>query len=256
MDGKWSIIPDYDHLEESVLLAEKYDAAFEYNDFFNPSVYSDEKELAKRIETYKNIKRDRSNDTLHGVFIDMSAVSSDPVIREYSSMRIEQSIKIAIQLGVKGVVFHTGLIAGLDISTYIESWLEGQETMWRGIFEKYPDINIYMENTFEKSPKYLISLKERLRDKDNFKLCLDYGHAILTETPIKEWVLQMAPYIGHMHVNDNDLKADLHMVPGEGCIDFNEFKELLSEYKVKSSVLLEISGTEKQKRALEYISNL
>ena len=57
-------------------------------------------------------------------------------------------------------------------------------------------------------------------------------------------------------MNDNDLKADLHMVPGEGCIDFNEFKELLSEYKVKSSVLLEISGTEKQKRALEYISNL
>ena len=36
MDGKWSIIPDYDNLEESVLLAEKYDAAFEYNDFFNP----------------------------------------------------------------------------------------------------------------------------------------------------------------------------------------------------------------------------
>lgn len=253
MERQWLIIPDYNNLEQSVELAKEYNAGFEYNDFFNPLVYSDEEEVKRRIHIYKQPDRDRSRDTLHGVFIDMAAASKDSYIRKYSRERMEQSLAIATELGVKGVVFHSGLIGELQLSSYIKDWADEQEVFIRKVLEKYPATEIYMENTFEKSPVALLQLKERLIDENRFRLCLDYGHACLSPTPIKEWIVKMAPFIGHMHVNDNDMHVDLHLVPGEGMIDFTECKRLLEENQINASILLEITGVEKQKRALACI---
>lgn len=249
MERQWLIIPDFNNLQQSLELSQEYDAGFEYNDFFNPAVYSDEEEIKRRIQVYKQLDRDRSKDTLHGVFIDMAAASKDPYIRKYSREKMEQSVVIATELGVKGVIFHSGLIGELQLSSYIKDWADEQESFIRKLLEDYPSIEIYMENTFEKSPAALLRLKERLKDEERFRLCLDYGHACLSPTPIKEWIVSLTPFIGHMHVNDNDLHADLHLVPGEGMIDFMECKKLLEENGINTSVLLEIAGVEKQRRA-------
>lgn len=251
MERQWLIIPDFNNLKQSVELAQEYGAGFEYNDFFDPVVYSDEEEIKRRIRVYKQFNHDRSKDTLHGVFMDMAAASKDPYIRKYSREKMEQSVAIATELGVKGVVFHSGLIGELQLSSYIKDWADEQESFIRKLLEDYPSIEIYMENTFEKNPAALLQLKERLKGEERFRLCLDYGHACLSPTPIKEWIVKMAPFIGHMHVNDNDLNADLHLVPGEGMIDFKECKKLLEENKIDTSILLEITGVEKQKRALK-----
>lgn len=253
MERQWLIIPDFYNLNQSVELAEEYDAGFEYNDFFEPAVYSDEEEVKRRIHIYKQLNRDRSRDTLHGVFMDMAAASNDPYIKKYSREKMEQSVAIATELGVKGVVFHSGLIGELQLSSYIKDWADEQESFIRKLLEDYPSIEIYMENTFEKNPAALLQLKERLKGEERFRLCLDYGHACLSPTPIREWIVKMAPFIGHMHLNDNDLNADLHLVPGEGMIDFKECKKLLEENKIEASILLEITGVEKQRRALEYM---
>ena len=66
----------------------------------------------------------------------------------------------------------------------------------------------------------------------------------------------MAPYIGHMHVNDNDLMNDLHLGVGEGQIDFIRWKQLLEQNGVNTSVLLELNGIEKQRQSLAYMSGL
>ena len=68
MNQEWLIIPDFNNFRGSLALAEEYDAGFEYNDFFNPDVYSDEEEIKKRISLYKGCSRNPSRDTLHGVF--------------------------------------------------------------------------------------------------------------------------------------------------------------------------------------------
>ena len=101
-------------------LAKKYNAVFEYNDFFKPDVFENEEILNERINFYKGLDRDRSKDTLHGIFLDLCISSMDTTIREYSKKRIAQSMEIADKLGVKGVVFHTGLIGGLTVDYYIE----------------------------------------------------------------------------------------------------------------------------------------
>jgi len=144
----------------------------------------------------------------------------------------------------------------LDGEGYIGNWLNRTEELFSELLDKYSSIELYMENTFEKTPSALLRLKERLRRYERFSLCLDYGHACLTKTPPEKWVRDMAEDIGHIHLNDNDLCADGHLVPGEGRIDIKQFMIYLEKYGINVPILLEVSGVEKQKRALEYMTAL
>ena len=65
------IIPDVNDLARTLQLAEKWDAAFEYNDFFLPDILEDVGEFQKRISVYKGLGRIRAKDTLHGAFFDL-----------------------------------------------------------------------------------------------------------------------------------------------------------------------------------------
>lgn len=256
MNRQWHIIPEYENIEQSLTLAAKYNAVFEYNDFFNPAVFEDRKLLEERIQFYLNLDRDRNKDTLHGIFLDLCIASQDSTIRKYSKKRVRQSMEIAERLGVKGVVFHTGLIGELTVDYYINGWVNAAAELFTKLAKEYPNMMIYLENSFESNPDVFIKLMDRVKDIKNVKICLDYGHAALTLTPLEEWVKQMSPYIAHMHVNDHDLKADMHLVPGEGQIDFNHFKELMEKYNVNVSTLLEVNGIKRQTKALEFMTRL
>ena len=256
MERQWHIIPEYENIEKSLELADKYNAVFEYNDFFKALVFENEEVLEERIQFYLGLDRDRSKDTLHGIFLDLCIASMDTTIREYSKKRIAQSMEIGHRLGVKGVIFHTGLIGGLTVDYYINGWVNAAAELFTDLAKKYPDMMIYLENSFEFSPDAFLKLMEKVKDVSNVRICMDYGHAALTLTSIEDWVRQLAPYIAHMHVNDHDLKADLHLAPGEGQIDFSYFKELMESYNVNVSTLLEVNGIERQTKALEFMSSL
>lgn len=255
MKRDWLIIPEYGQKEEFAELAEKYQAGFEYNDFFIPQIYEDEEEVKKRIAGYRSLSRDRSKDTLHGAFLDVVVSSDDTYIAEYSKKRLRQSMDIARRLEIKGVVFHSGLVRGVTSAGYINNWLQRQEAFCRALCSEYPELTIYMENTLETQPEYLRMLIERMDDCSNFMFCLDYAHAVLSGAPTKQWVQELGAKTGHMHINDNDLYADLHQVPGEGRIDWQAFKTEIQVLK-QSSVLIELNGLERQRKSLEYLERV
>ena len=62
-------------------------------------------------------------------------------------------------------------------------------------------------------------------------------------------------HIAHMHINDNDLCADLHQIPGEGKIDWKKYA-LLTDGIKEASVLVELGGAERQRKALEYLTSI
>ena len=255
MDKNWLIIPDFERREESAKLAAEYHAGFEYNDFFLPGVYENEAETERRVQGYLSLERDRSKDTLHGAFLDVVISSDDSYIAEYSKKRLRQSMEIARKLSVKGVVFHSGLVPGVTSPAYLNNWMLRQESFYRELCGEYPEITVYLENTQEFSPKLLLPLIEQLSDCKNFKVCLDYAHAAISKTPVEDWVTELGPYIAHMHINDNDLKADLHRIPGEGKIDWWKYALLTAGLK-EASVLVELGGIERQRQALEYLSSI
>lgn len=249
------IIPNYADLKTSLELIEEFDAGFEYHDFYLPNVYDDVIEENARIAKYKEVRKDRSKDTLHGAFLDIAPSSKDKVIKKRSYELMLHSMDVAAKLGVKGVVFHSGLVPNVENDEYIGNWLNVFEDVICSLNGKYPELDIYLENTTERTPDALIKLKERMKDIERFGLCLDYGHAALSPTSNEEWVSVMAPYVRHMHLNDNDLKADLHMVPGEGMIDYKEMFSLLNIYNIDTSCLLELTGNEAQRKALTWVRN-
>ena len=255
MKRNWLIIPDFNRREESKKLAEEYHAGFEYNDFFLPGVYEDEAEIKRRIAGYKALGRDRSNDTVHGAFLDVVISSDDAHIAEYSKKRLRQSMEIGRELSVKGVVFHSGLVWGVTSEGYLNNWLSRQEEFYKKLCEDYPELTVYLENTQETSPNFLLPLIERMEDCKNFRVCLDYAHAAISGIPAENWIAALQPYISHMHVNDNDLCTDLHLVPGDGKIDWWKFDLLTAEMQ-DASVLVELGGLERQKQALEYLSSI
>ena len=256
MKHRLGIIPDIDRLDDSLKLSWEYNTFFEYNDFFYPAIYQSEGETRRRINIYKSLDRDMSRDTMHGVFFDIAMTSTDEIIRNRSRVLMNNSMEIAANLGVKGVVFHTGINPGLWNRSYLDGWLDTAATWLDKLAKEYSHIDIYIENTFDKEPGVLTSLIDLLSHRKNVKLCLDYGHALLTDTEDEEWVKQMAPYVGLIHLNDHDMKEDLHLAPGKGLIDFERFEDLMEEYEVDAQVLLELNGAQEQLEALKYMTKL
>lgn len=251
--GNIYFIPDVNNIEKSLELSRKYNAYFEYNDFMIPSVLDDEKRVAELIAFYKGLDRDRTQDTLHGAFLDVTVHSDDSLVYKASLHRVRQSMDIAKELGIRGVVFHTNFIPNFRVAFYQKNWLERNEKFWRQILEEYPTLNIFIENMFDEEPDLLAKLAERMQDETRFGVCFDYAHAQVFGHDIDDWVNRLAPYTVHMHINDNDLKDDLHLIVGEGQIDWNCFTKVMREKEIDSTVLLEMRGSKQQEQSLLYM---
>lgn len=248
-----SIIPQRNNIEESLRLSKEYNANFEYNDFFLPFILDDEDKKKELIDFYKSLQRDRSNDTLHGAFLDVTLHSSDTRIREISELRVRQSMDIAKDLGVRGVVFHTNMIANFKDATYMDNWIKTNAAFYKKLMAEYPGIYVFVENMFDFDPDMLVALAEELKEEPYFGVCLDYAHATISKVSAKEWFKVLKPYIKHMHINDNDLNNDQHKALGNGDIDYQEFTELMKENNMDVSVLVEVSKIEDQIISLEYM---
>lgn len=248
---KYSIIPNEKEIKEQLSLAEKYNLGFEYNEFFRPEILDDKDKVKSLLNFYKNIERDRSADTLHGVFLDIAIHSTDSVIRMASEKRIHQSMEAAASLGVKGVILHTGLIPNYKSKSYIDNWLEKSVEYYSRLIDEYSGIDIYIENMFDVEYEYIKLLGQAMSNSKHFGICLDYAHAAVFSGKPEKWYEELKPYVKHMHINDNDFNDDSHLAMGDGSIDWNRFFDVTADYK--GSVLIEVSGLDKQKRTLEYI---
>lgn len=255
MKRKWHIIPEFENREAFATLAAEYGAAFEYNDFYLPEVYENEGEVERRIQGYLALDRDRSGDTLHGAFLDVVVSSEDSYIAEYSRKRMHQSMEIAERLGIRGVVFHSGLLRGITGDAYIKNWVQQQSMFFRRLAEEFPRLEIYMENTQEETPEALLLLKKELKNCPRFLFCLDYGHAVISGTKPAVWLEAFRGNLGHMHINDNDGSRDLHQVPGTGSIDWKRFA-LETTWLPEVPVLIEIKGLRQQRQALKFLTEL
>ena len=246
-------IPDRNNLEDSIRFIDENHAACEYNDFFLASILDDKKKQLEIIDVYAKVRSDFSKDTIHGAFLDVTVHSSDAKIREISELRVRQSMDIAKEMGVRGVVFHTNRLYGFRDAVYLKNWKEINKQFFLKICEEYPNQEIFMENMFDEAPDVLYGLAEEMKDVENFGICLDYAHATISDVSAKEWMKMSAPFIHHLHINDNDLKNDLHAALGDGQIDWRVFERELEEYKIDASILIEVTGLEKQRKSLEFL---
>lgn len=247
------IIPDHDNITQSLALAAQYDLGFEYNDFLHPEVLDAPDTITAIVRKYKNWPLPEYS-TVHGAFYDVTVASPDSRIRDVSRLRVEQSIAAAREIGARAVIFHSNYNPFLNSREYINSWVEENAAYWKGVMAAHPDMNIYLENIFDSSPDVLSELAGKLSLCRNFGICLDYAHASLSRVPLRDWVMSLGIFVRHIHINDNDLKCDLHLAVGEGKIDWNEFYILYEDYMKSASVLIETTSVKRQKMSLKKLA--
>ena len=238
------LIPEIRRLRESAEVAARYGAGFEYNDFFHPDVLDDPDEIRRRVGLYLDLPRDRSLDTLHGAFLDVTVHSADPRIVSVSDARIRQCMEIATRLGVRAVVFHTNLIPNFFSESYMQNWCEKNEAYWRRILKDYAPIRVYIENMFDRTPDCLCRLAERLSGEPGFGICLDYAHACVFGDDPKRFCEMLKPYVRHLHVNDNDLVHDAHWPVGKGKIDWVAYNAFAGGLSGDVTTLIEVGSLE------------
>lgn len=255
---KLMIIPQKDKLAEYVALAREYGCGFEYNDFFIPSLLDDEEELENYIQLYNRPENKPLFSHVHGAFFDVCVSSDDPKIKEVSDLRVTQSLEVAKKLNADAVIFHTNFIANFLLESYRDSWVEKNIEYWSKKLSDYPMLNIYIENMFDADCELLTKLGKGMKEYPNFGICFDYAHAHVfgDESDIEYWVQQLAPYVKHLHINDNDFSRDLHLALNDGKIDWWRFKQYYEKYFTGASVLLEVTGLSKTRHSIEYLSQL
>lgn len=250
--GSFLIVSKAEQLEEYRKIAEDYQVSFEINDFFEPMVLNDAKRQQLLIEQYL-ASGIPTGSTMHGAFLDVVIFSQDDQIRRISEKRMEQSMMIGRKLGVKGVVFHTNYNPMLSGPEYDASMIDMTSAYLEKLLVSFPDIQIYLENMFDADPHILIQLSERLKRFDNYGVCLDYAHACISNTQIDRWITELSVYMKHIHINDNDLKRDLHQAVGDGQIDWEQFAGYYHTCLRHCSVLIETTLPEAQRKSLEFL---
>lgn len=242
-------------LEEHMELARDYHVAFEINDFYDPDVLDSPRRIDEIAERYRQAGIPVGS-TMHGAFFDVILHSRDAVVRKNSQLRMRQSMEIARNLGLEAVVFHINYQPGIVGDDYVNGVIRRNAEFVGELLKDYPEINIYLENMFEDSPYVIVEISKLLKDYPNYGVCLDYGHAFVYGTDIEQWVTELAPYVKHLHINDNDLKRDLHLAVGSGSIDWNVFVGYYRKYFSQCSVLVEIYDVWQQKNSLEFLKGL
>jgi sugar phosphate isomerase/epimerase len=195
---------------------------------------------------------------LHGPFFDITFATPDTEIRAISEKRYRQGLDCAIYLGAERIIFHTQYNPQLRLADYMKEWLDNSLDFYRRILkeEKYSGVEILVENMFEDSPGLLVELLRQI-DSPRMGICLDVGHVnVYGGGDFDGWMDQMAPYVRHVHLSDNDGSIDHHWPLGKGSIDFDRFFASLSRHGIAPDFCLELGNEKDLKESLSFINSM
>jgi sugar phosphate isomerase/epimerase len=160
-------------------------------------------------------------------------------INDTQERLLEESIKIAEELGSQVVVIHPGRING-DKGRSFENMISNLSRIAQ--FAKERNVMLGLENKEGTDPKNLCITASELVEaierigSPNLRATFDVGHANLTckgdQEKLRQFSRMIKDHVVHVHVHDNTGSltelywGDLHGAPGKGSIDFSILGEL------------------------------
>ena len=179
----------------------------------------------------------------HAPFNELSPASIDKKVLAVTTERYEQALSLALSFGVKRLVYHSGYVPLI----YFKEWFQERSIeYWKNFLSDKPsDITVCLENVMDSEPELLTDIVKAV-DDPRFRLCLDIGHAntFVTSVPIERWVEVCAPYIGHLHIHNNEGGYDCHDAVFSGTIPMYEtLTTILNTIPRDATVTLETIGS-------------
>ena len=163
----------------------------------------------------------------HAPFCELTPCAVDPLIGEVSRRRYQQAFELAWAHGIRRMVVHSGFVFNVY---YPEWYVQQAPSFWREFMADKPaDFELLIENVLDVEPWALAQTVRDIGDQ-RVGLCLDLGHAaVYSDKPWPKWREECLPYLRHVHLHDNDGKADLHLPLGQGVLPLARWIEELEE---------------------------
>jgi len=196
--------------------------------------------------------------SLHLPFFELSPGSLDDYAREAARRRLADALELAKVYGPTHLVGHPSFDESLH-QPHKAVWLERSARLWSELLDAWPEHPpLYLENTREASPEPVLELVRALQPR-NVKICFDVGHWSsfgrgLQRDDLRRWLDAFAPFLGHLHLHDNDGSDDQHLGLGQGAIPWDACFGLLDERGLRPSATFEPHTEEAMAATLDYIA--
>jgi len=178
--------------------------------------------------------------TLHAPFHDLVPGALDPGVLAASRVKLQKAFALIPVFEPQSIVCHLNFEPDKH-SSKEERWFEQSLATWRELLSvaEAHATPMMLENTYEKTPAQLKRMLAAL-DSPFARFCLDVGHVMaFAGNSWRDWLPALEPWLGQLHLHDNDGETDSHLAVGEGIFDFEALFAYLHARKLSPLVTLE-----------------
>ncbi len=192
--------------------------------------------------------------TLHAPFFDLAPGALDPKVLDVSRNKLKKAAELIALFQPKSMVCHLNFEENKQ-GYKKEQWLKVACETWQEIMKMAmaQGCILMLENTYETTPWAHETIFTKL-DPGNARFCLDVGHLMsFAKTPWQDWLPRLSPWLGQLHLHDNNGESDQHLGLGLGAFDFESLFQFLAAHKLHPLITLEPHSEDDMWQALEYL---
>ncbi len=192
--------------------------------------------------------------TIHAPFFDLAAGALDPFILQATRDKLHRAFELLPIFKPRSIVCHLqyeknkhGYVFDRWMSTMLETWAPLLQIAANN------DVPVMFENTFEENPSTHLEFLQKL-SSPYARFCLDVGHlTTFSKSPFERWLPALSPFLGQLHLHDNNGEGDEHLAPGEGIFDFESFFAYLNRQNLKPIITLEPHSEDDLWKSFNYL---
>ncbi len=192
--------------------------------------------------------------TLHAPFHDLAPGGFEKRIVALSREKLQRAFALIPVFCPKAIVCHLGFEANKH-QTQFDRWLETSLATWKPLVQLAASsgTRVHFENTYETDPMAHKRLLQAL-DAENVGFCLDTGHLMaFAGTGWRPWLEELEPWLGQLHLHDNDGLTDAHRALGAGSFDFFDLFQHLKKNNLHPLITLEPHSKKDLLLSLQYL---
>ena len=238
-DGDWEKLS---YIKRTAPLAVKYGLGIEIAEFcISSNMEKDFEDVLPHVEYSAAAVKDK---TLHAPYNELFPMAIEPLVVDIAYKRYEQSLAYCKRFGASKMIVH----ANYTESLYFPKWFVNRHIdFWKKFLAEHDDdIIICVENVQEDDPELILGILRGIEDP-RLRMCLDVGHANLSDIPPIDWLRTCAPYISHYHIHNNNGApkegrrswGDRHAALDDGNIDMHALLKTAEELTPDATAAIE-----------------
>ncbi|MEN8190369.1 MAG: TIM barrel protein [Thermodesulfobacteriota bacterium] len=212
------------------------------------------------IEEFERIaailKKNNLGCTMHAPFFDLAPGGLDPYVLEASRNKLHRVFDLLDIFEPHSIVCHLNYEENKQ-GFNDGAWAKSAIQTWSPLLKKAEKSGVLMmlENTYEINPTAHKTIFEAL-SSNNGRFCLDVGHLLcFAKNSWQNWLGELLPWLGQLHLHDNDTTNDHHLAPGTGRFNFSELFKFLSDNSLCPLITIEPHTEEALWQTLDYLEN-